>query len=123
MILFLLQKVDVHGVLPYVPDLSPCRIFAQAPGSYSEDQRSGLLVYSLVLGVVCRSDMHGLSLNSIYCCLAPVALLCILYKCAGFLRRCCGESNMFAGPVIVLLLYHPLTEVSLPGLSHIVLVV
>ena len=28
MILFLLQKVDVHGALPYVADLSPCQIFA-----------------------------------------------------------------------------------------------
>ena len=67
--------------------------------------------------------MLCLALDSIYCHLAPVALLCILYECAGFLHRCCGESNMSASPVIVLLLYHPLTEVSLPGLSHVISVV
>ena len=82
-----------------------------------------MLVYSPVLGVVHRSDMHGLSLDSIYHHPALVALLCSLYGCVDFLHRYCGESDMFAGPVIVLLQYGPLTEVSLPGLSHVISVV
>ena len=83
----------------------------------------GLPVYNPVLGVVRRSHMLCLFLDNIYHHPALVALLCNLYGCADFLRRYCGESDMFAGPVIVLLLYHPLTEVSLPGLSHVISVV
>ena len=67
-----------------MPDLSPCQIFAYVPRSYGEDQGPDLPVYGPVLGVVHRSDMHCLSLDSIYCHPAPVALLCILYGCTGF---------------------------------------
>ena len=67
--------------------------------------------------------MHCLSLDSIYCHPAPVALLCIHYKCAGFLHRCCNESNMSASPGVGLLWDRFLAEVSLPGLSHVMLVV
>ena len=62
-------------------------------------------------------------LDSIYHHPAPVALLCILYRCAGSLRRYCGESNMSASPGIVPPRDQSLTEVSLPGLSYITLVV
>ena len=57
-----------------------------------------MLEYNPVLGVVRRSGTHCLSLDSIYCYPVPVALLYIHYECAGFLHRCCGESNMSASP-------------------------
>ena len=79
-------------------------------------------VCNLVLGVVHRSGMHGLSLDSIYHHRAPVALLYIPYKCSGFLHRYCGGSGMSASPGIVLLLWgQSLAEVSLSGLSHVML--
>ena len=66
--------------------------------------------------------MHGLSLDSIYHHLAPIALLYIPYECSGFLHRYCGESNMSASPGIVLLLWGwSLAKVSLSHLSHIML--
>ena len=92
-------------------------------GSFSEDRGPGLPVYSPVLGVVGRSHMLCLFLDNICHCPALVALLCNLYTCADFLCTYCGESNMSANPGIVPLLYRPLTEVSLPGLSHVISVV
>ena len=53
---------------------------------------------------------------------ALVALLCSHYGCADFLRMYCGESNMSANPGIVPPQSRPPTEVSLPGLSYIILV-
>ena len=80
-------------------------------------------VYSPVLGVALRSDTLCLFLDSVCHHLALVALLCNLYGCTDFLRMYCGESNMSANPGIVPFQDHPLTEVSLPGLSYILSVV
>ena len=82
-----------------------------------------MLVYSPALGVAHRSDTLCLFLDNICHHLALVALLCSLYGCTDFLRTYCGESNMSANPGTVPLQDHPLTEVSLPGLSYIVSVV
>ena len=79
-------------------------------------------VCNLMLGVSCRSGMHGLPLDNIYCHRAPVAFFYIPYECSGSLHRCCDGSGMSVSPGIVLLLWGwSLAVVSLSGLSHVML--
>ena len=79
-----------------------------------------VLCWEWSIGLICSVCLF---LDNICHRPALIALLCSHYGCADFLRTYCGESDMSANPGIVPLQDRLLTEVSLPGLSYIVLVV